>query len=77
MKKDLTDKEKIVVWSIAAWFQVKPLVTGSLMEKLYPNLDDKQYKYDRLIEDRIISVGKWLEKKRLEEQAEPQAEEQG
>ena len=67
-KAELTDKEKILVWSIVAWFQVKPLITSSLMQKLYPDLE-KQYKYDKQIEDRIIEVGKWLESKREEENA--------
>ena len=60
----LSEKEQVILWSVAAWFQKKPLVTGTLMQKLYPNLDKKQYKYDKQVEDRLIEIGKWLEKKR-------------
>ena len=53
---ELTDKQMILVWSIVAWFQVSPLATSSLVVKFYPDLPNKQYKYDTLIEDRIIDV---------------------
>jgi hypothetical protein len=66
-KAELTDKERILIWSIVAWFQVKPLITNSLMQKLYPDLGDKQYEYDKQIEDRIIQIGKWLAERRKAE----------
>lgn len=53
---ELTDKEKILVWSIIAWFQAEGLVSGSLVRKFYPNLDDKQYRYDERIEDKRIKA---------------------
>lgn len=66
-KIELTDKEMIIVWSVVTWFQVSQLATFKLVKKLYPDLVDKQYRYDKQIEDRIIAAGKSLEKMRQEE----------
>lgn len=66
-KVELTDKEMIIVWSVVAWFQVERLATGKLVRKFFPDNPPKQYSYDKEIEDRIIHVGKFLERKRREE----------
>lgn len=63
---DLTDKELIIVWSVVAWFQVSRLATGKLLQKLYPDNGNNIYRYDKEIENRIISLGKRLEQKRSE-----------
>lgn len=64
-KVELSDKELAIIWAILSWFQVRPLVTSALMSKLYTaNNHDIAKKYDDKIYDRIIDIGKWLEKKR-------------
>lgn len=64
-KVELTDKEMIVVWSIIAWFQTDKIASGKLVRKFYPSIPDKQYRYDKKIEDSIIRIAKFIESDRI------------
>jgi hypothetical protein len=69
-KVELTDKERILLWSIAAWFQPSTpprLVTGTLMHKLFPNGGNEMYRFDKQIEDKIIEVAGFLARRRQAE----------
>ena len=61
-----TDKERYILWAIAAWFQVNGMVTSSLMSKLYSrNIDTQKNrdKFDTLIDARIKDVAEFLARK--------------
>lgn len=65
----LNDRERYVLWAVACWFG-RPIVSSNTKNELYPHyFDYKKYqkKYDPMIEDRIIELGKWLEKRRDEQ----------
>jgi hypothetical protein len=69
---ELNAKERYLLWAVVSWF--RPLVTRSLLRKLYPGQPARakyESQYQRAIEDRLIHLGRWLREYR-EEQKEKQ-----